>query len=290
MSQQPVLHTFGASAYIQTRDGRRLHYMSGGAGEVTVVFESGMGVSRSTWGLIVPAVAEYARTIVYDRAGAGRSDVDASPRTLARIAEDLNELLDALGSGPLILVGHSWGGPIVRTVATAHLSRLKGIVLVDPSDEHCDLYFTRVAKVGFAINGALIPLLARLGLYRFLGIKEFNLQPADVVADHHQEDFTVQAARTMAAEVKGFIQDLKMLQAQPPKLGNAAVSLISGTLPGTGERKIRPAIVKAHQQTVNKLSNARWVEAAQSGHMVMFTDPEVITAEILRMVQDGEQK
>ncbi|MBB6022129.1 pimeloyl-ACP methyl ester carboxylesterase [Paenibacillus sp. JGP012] len=288
MNHHPDLHTFGSSAYIQTRDGRKLHYMSRGEGEVTVVFESGMGVSRSTWGLIVPAVAEQARTVVYDRAGAGRSDVDASPRTLARIAEDLNELLDALGPGPFILVGHSWGGPIVRTAAGVNLSRLRGIVLVDPSDEHCDLYFSRMAKVGFAINGALIPMLAHLGLYRFLGIKAFHMQPADVVAEHRQEDFTVQAARTMAAEGKGFIQDLKMLQEQPPKLGNVAVSLISGTLPGKGERKIRPAIVKAHQQTVNKLSNARWVKAAQSGHMVMFTDPEVITAEIMRMVRDGE--
>ncbi|MGF6356371.1 pimeloyl-ACP methyl ester carboxylesterase [Paenibacillus sp. 4624] len=288
MSHDAGLHTLGSSAYIQTRDGRKLHYMSKGAGEVTVVFESGMGVSRSAWGLVAPVIAEYARTVVYDRAGAGRSDVDPSPRTLVRIAEDLNELLAELRPGPIILVGHSWGGPIVRAVAAANLSRLRGIILVDPSDEHCNLYFSRMAKIGFAINGALIPALARLGLYRFLGIKEFLSQPADVAADHRREDFTIQAARTMAAEGKNFLQDLKGLQEQPPKLGELEVSIISGTLPGKGERKIRPAIVEAHRQTVSKLANARWVEAARSGHMVMFTDPEVIINEIMRMIRDAE--
>ncbi|MDT0125267.1 alpha/beta hydrolase [Paenibacillus sp. RRE4] len=288
MSNDARLHTLGSSAYIQTRDGRKLHYMSKGAGEVTVVFESGMGVSRSTWGLVVPTIAKHARTVVYDRAGAGRSDVDSSPRTLARIAEDLNELIAAMGPGPIILVGHSWGGPIVRVAAASNLSRLQGIILVDPSDEHCELYFSRMAKVGFAVNGTLIPVLARVGLYRFLGIKDFLNQPDDVVADHRREDFTVQAARTMAAEGKKFLQDLKGLQEQPPQLGDSEVSIISGTLPGKGERKIRPAIVEAHRQTVSKLANARWIEAARSGHMVMFTDPEVIIDEIMRMIRGTE--
>ena len=144
-----------------------------------------------------------------------------------------------------------------------------------------------MAKVGFAVNGALIPALARVGLYRFLGIREFLSQPADVVADHRREDFTVQAARTMAAEEKVFA-GFKEVTGTASQVGDLEVSIISGTLPGKGERKIRPAIVEAHRQTVSKLSNARWIEAARSGHMVMFTDPEVIIDEIMRMIGDAE--
>src|SRR5690242_18850088 len=103
MDHRPGLHTFGSSAYIQTRDGRKLHYMSKGIGELTVVFESGMGLSRSTWGLVAPAIAEHARAVVYDRAGAGRSEVDSAPRSLNRMAEDLGDLLSELGAGPFIL-------------------------------------------------------------------------------------------------------------------------------------------------------------------------------------------
>lgn len=286
MNPNSSSHTFGSSAFVQTRDGRKLHYMSRGTGELTVVFESGMGASRSNWGLVAPAIAEHARAVVYDRAGAGRSNVDAAARSLERIAGDLGELLTALGPGPFILVGHSWGGPIVRAAASANPCRLRGIILVDPSDEHCDMYFSNTAKKSFAINGFLIPIMARTGLYKLLGSKAGSIQPADVATDHLKEDFTVRAASTMLAEGKTFLSDMAALLEHPPDLGNLEVSVISGTKPGKGEGKIRPALITAHRQTVSQLSNARWIGADQSGHMVMYTDPQVIIDEIVRMIND----
>ncbi|WFR63096.1 alpha/beta hydrolase [Paenibacillus amylolyticus] len=82
MNPNSSSHTFGSSAFVETRDGRKLHYMFRGTGDLTVVFESGMGASRSNWGLVAPAIAGYARAVVYDRAGAGRSDVDSAPAAL----------------------------------------------------------------------------------------------------------------------------------------------------------------------------------------------------------------
>ncbi|MDR9749373.1 alpha/beta fold hydrolase [Paenibacillus taichungensis] len=280
-------HSFGSSAFIQTRDGRKLHYMSRGTDDLTVVFESGMGFSRSTWGLVAPAVAEHAHAVVYDRSGTGRSEVDSSARNLRRIAEDLDDLLTALGSGPFILVGHSWGGPIVRAAAASNLSRLRGIILVDPSDEHCQLYFSKAAKFNFGLNSLLIPLMARTGLYRLLGSRPGSVQPDDVVRDHRSEDFTVQAAKTMVAESKPFLTDLASLLITPLDLGDLEVSIISGTKTGMGERKIRPAIIEAHRRTASTLTNAKWIGADRSSHMVMFTDPQVIVDEILRMVIDA---
>ncbi len=61
-------------------------------------------------GLVQPLIGEATRAVVYDRAGIGRSEADSAPQTLARIAGDLSFLLQQLGSGPFILVGHSRGG------------------------------------------------------------------------------------------------------------------------------------------------------------------------------------
>lgn len=279
------MHSFGTSKFIALQDGRKLHYMEKGSGNPTVVFESGLGFSRSTWGLVQPVVSERVRAVVYDRAGTGRSEPDPAPRTLRAMAGDLNALLTALGPGPFVLVGHSWGGAIVRAAAAASPERIRGIVLVDQSDENCELYFSYASKMQFSSSRYLIPMLAHTRLYRAVGGKPGSVQPADVTADHHKEDFTVQAARTAAAETAQFLTELKLLKEQPPELGSIEVCVISGTKTTWLERKIRPSVVAAHQQTVARLKNARWVEAPQSGHLIPYSEPDVIIKEIFTMLE-----
>lgn len=277
-------HSFGTSYYVTLENGRKLHYMIKGHGDITVVFETGMGFSRSTWGLVQPIVSQHTRAVVYDRAGYGKSDPNPAPRTLHQMARDLNKLLDELGEGPFLLVGHSWGGPIVRTAAALKPSRIKGILLIDPSDEHCDLYFSRLARMNFAIQRALLPAMARTGLYRKLGSKPGSVQPIDVAADHAREDFTIQAVQTMNAESRQMLSELTQLKQRPPGLGELDVRIISGTLLTGAERSIRPAIMKAHQQSVAALPNGRWIEASNSGHMVIFSEPQLIVQEIMDML------
>src|SRR5688500_15138546 len=99
---------------VRTRDGRSLYVERAGTGAPTVVFESGMGCSRDAWALVAPTVAMRAGVVVYDRSGLGRSPADERPRTFDRLVDDLCDVLDAVGAPPYVLVGHSWGGPIVR--------------------------------------------------------------------------------------------------------------------------------------------------------------------------------
>lgn len=277
-------HSFGTSKMITLRDGRKLHYMEQGTEGPTVVFESGLGFSRNAWGLVQPIVGQKVRAVVYDRAGTGKSEAYTSPRTIEAISKDLNELLTALGAGPFILVGHSFGGAIVRAAVEANTERIRGIVLVDQSDENCELYFSKLARANFAFSRWLFPILARTNLYYKLGIKAGSVQPADVVIDHHKEDFTYTAACTAAEETKYFIQGLERLKQNPPKLEDVEVIVISGTKITASDRKIRPKLIDAHKKTAASHFNARWVEAANSGHNVMFSEPEIIVNEIFSMI------
>src|SRR5687767_3209629 len=95
---------------VTTRDGRALHVERHGEGRPVVVLESGMGVSRNMWGAVVPLVATRTTVVVYDRSGLGRSPRADGPRDLARLVDDLLDVLAGLGTGPFVLVGHSWGG------------------------------------------------------------------------------------------------------------------------------------------------------------------------------------
>lgn len=258
--------------------------MHQGTGGPIVVFESGMGASRSSWGLVQPIIGKQTQAVVYDRAGFGRSDTDAAPRTLARMAADLGCLLDHLGPGPYILVGHSWGGQIVRAAAAAGPSRIKALVLVDPSDEHLDTFFAPSTSKHFAFMRRVLPFMARTGLYRYMSSRYGRVQPSDVADDHVREDFTLQAALTTNAESLAFLDDLARVRVRPPQLGSLPVTIISGTLITRAERKMRPAIIAAHRRSADKLEAGHWIAAPASGHMINYTEPGVIVEEIRRYI------
>ncbi|WP_187355215.1 hypothetical protein ['Paenibacillus yunnanensis' Narsing Rao et al. 2020] len=50
------------------------------------------------------------------------------------------------------------------------------------------------------------------------------------------------------------------------------------------EQNYRPALHAAHWQTVSALASGRLIEASQSGHMIMYSEPQLIVDEIIRMI------
>ncbi|GAA4523627.1 alpha/beta fold hydrolase [Amycolatopsis samaneae] len=284
-SVSQVGHSQGTAGTAPTRDGRELFFMRlpgpSGADVPTVVFEGGLAASRSYWAPVQSAVAAWAPAVVYDRSGLGRSAPDPGPRPLTRLAADLGELLDHLGPGPFVLAGHSWGGPIVRLAAAARPGRIAGLVLVDPSEESCDLVFEpamrRAEKIGQTVSAAL----ARAGL---LGLAYRGLLaalPDDARRDMRAEGFTVDAIRTRAAELASVVPDLTAMREHPPELPDVPVTVISGALtaPGMG-RKVRDAANASHEFRATRSAKGKHVLARKSGHMVPVTEPGLIAAEI----------
>lgn len=150
---------------------RLMHIYVTGEGTPTVVFESGMGASCLSWTQVQPEVAQFSRAVSYDRAGHGWSDPGREPRTARQLAQELHTLLDAAGvPGPYVLVGHSFGGYVVRAFAHLYRDKVVGLVLVDsihPAEwESPTPDQLRVIKVGLRCAW-VTAWLARLGLVRF---------------------------------------------------------------------------------------------------------------------------
>jgi len=114
----------------------RLHVTCVGNGDVTVLFEAGLGGSSLEWGGIQEALSQQAVTCSYDRAGYAWSDPSPYPRTASQLAREAARMLTKLKiSGPLLLVGHSFGGFVIRELALRTDLDVVGMVLVDASHE-----------------------------------------------------------------------------------------------------------------------------------------------------------
>ena len=120
----------------KTPDGRRLRYYCQGKGGPVVILESGLGSGAWTWRTIQRDMARSTRVCSYDRAGYGGSDEAKDARDIEALAADLAVVAKAAGGGrPVILMGHSLGGPIVRQFAYHHPKLVAGVVLLDPSGD-----------------------------------------------------------------------------------------------------------------------------------------------------------
>jgi pimeloyl-ACP methyl ester carboxylesterase len=114
----------------------RLHYFKKGNGGPTVVFETAFDpAGHLQWYNIQQELPTSYTSLSYDRAGILWSDRGHNPKSGEEIAEELEK---ANVPKPYILVGHSFGGTLVRFFVNKYPEDVAGVILVDsqcPNDE-----------------------------------------------------------------------------------------------------------------------------------------------------------
>jgi pimeloyl-ACP methyl ester carboxylesterase len=134
-----------------------------GAGDTTVVFESGLGNDWMSWAPVATEVAAGARMFAYSRPGYGQSEPTPEPRDAAHIVEDLRVLLVARGfAPPYVLVGHSFGGAYMELFAKAHPEEVMGVVLVEPRHRDFTTACEQAGLAGCTIPASVLTSLPRV--------------------------------------------------------------------------------------------------------------------------------
>lgn len=99
-----------------------------------VIFDSGSGDDSTVWNAVASQVSKFARVIIYDRAGLGKSDPKPGngPISSQDNVDALKILLKKKNiKPPYILVGHSRGGLNMQLFAQKYPNEIAGILLVD---------------------------------------------------------------------------------------------------------------------------------------------------------------
>ncbi len=110
-------------------DGTRIAYDAGGTGELVIVFVHGWTCDRSYWSEQLQHFAASYRVMAIDLAGHGDSDSTREDYTMASFGADVAAA--AAGDFPVVLVGHSMGGPVMLEAARLMGNRVLGMVAVD---------------------------------------------------------------------------------------------------------------------------------------------------------------
>ena len=107
-----------------------------------VVLSHGFGCDQNMWRLVVPALAERFRVVLFDHVGAGGSDLSAwSPEryaTLDGYADDVLECCATWMLGPVMFVGHSVSAMIGVLAAAREPELFAQLVLLAPSPRYID--------------------------------------------------------------------------------------------------------------------------------------------------------
>lgn len=156
-------------------ENRNIHLLCSGkrrTGQPIILLEAGMASWSFYWRIVQPALAKFGRVCSYDRFGFGWSDPPSAKRTPERIATEIHQALQsAEESGPYLLVGHSFGGILVRQFARLYPDDVTGMVLVESAheDQIERMPWARNETKNIKVFFTLLAVLHRLGIVRLIG-------------------------------------------------------------------------------------------------------------------------
>jgi 3-oxoadipate enol-lactonase len=104
--------------------------LDGPAGAPTVLLLHGWTATADlNWYPSYRPLGERYRVVALDHRGHGRGIRSRKPFRLSDCADDAAALLEVLGTGPVIAVGYSMGGPVAQLLWRRHPEAVEGLVL-----------------------------------------------------------------------------------------------------------------------------------------------------------------
>ena len=228
------------------------------------------------------------RVILIDRPGHGWSTrarlADSTPAIQGRIIE---QALEKLGVGPVILVVHSWAGALGARMALDYPQRVAGLVMLAP------VAYPWPGGVGWYNKLVTTPVLGPLLAYTItLPLGYFLTGPGArnvFLPQTMPPDFVSNTATPLLLRPREFLanaRDLVTLKAavaeQAPRYGNIRAPTV--VITGDADKTVSPGI---HSRPfAAAVPNAKLIVLPGVGHMVQNAASQLVMREIDAMIGD----
>ena len=290
--------------------GGSFHMNCMGEGDITVVLESGISASSLSWARVQSDIAKFAKVCSYDRAGFGWSDRRSGERTPGGLAQELNLILNAAElKPPYLLVGHSFGGLIVRAYAAQFPHEVCGMVLVDalhPAEWATSTREQKRVLAGGMLLSWIGALLCSLGVVRLCVslaargrtrtgqtvLRSFGSQATEVVNRIVGEVTKLPpelliAVRAHWTNAKSFLTQASYFASLPRSSREMLNSRFPSELPLVVLSTDSPIPVRAEEQRqLAKLcEGAEHIVIAECGHWIHLDRPELVVNAIRQVVE-----
>jgi pimeloyl-ACP methyl ester carboxylesterase len=264
---------------------RKMYLKCSGSGSPTVVLIGGLRASAEDWSIsdkskptVFAEVGKFTRVCACDRPGTpvgekpSRSDSVPQPTTAKDAVADLHALLRAAGEpGPYVLVGHSYGGLIVRLYASTYPEDVAGLVLVDALSEALqDAETPKQWAIQRTLiqnddpeNLALYPALERIDVDRSCD----QIRAADAL--HSMPIVVLSADRPWGPQVRSMIGAGKLPADVPSNFGYI----------------VDAAQKKAQERLAKLVPNEKHITHTNSGHEIHKEQPQLVISAIHDVVE-----
>lgn len=270
--------------------GYKMHIDCTGEGTPTVILESGLGDTYTSWRKVQPQIGKFTRVCSYDRAGIGYSDSSSQPRTSKVIAAELHALLQAAGiRPPYVLVGHAMGGYNVRLYSSLYRNEIAGMVLVDASHPDQDSRFPpelESMKGSWLREAEFLEYTTPFGIPRFLDL--CDEEPVQRAAECNWH-----SAREAVAELKGFPESAAQTAATG-SLGDMPLAVLShdpdkpsGDLPADLAKPTNDAWEKMQEELAHLSTRGTQVIAKNSSLYIQMDRPDVVIEGVRNVVDQA---
>jgi pimeloyl-ACP methyl ester carboxylesterase len=260
--------------------GYSLYVEDTGTGKVTVIFDAGMGDDSSVWNKVAEEVSQFSRVITYDRAGLGWSEKSPHERTSKTIVAELHSVLEKKDiTGPIILVGHSFGGVNMQRYALTYPEDVAALVLIDSAHED---QITKMPQASFFQK-----YLFKFGMWAApVGIPRLYLSNTN--PEEKAKKSTTKHQYTSLDEAEYFPRSLSELNELTPNYGDMPLVVVARNKASSeiDNTKTRDLVWATLQEDIaTRSTNSTIAFSGERQHSIHRRQPEIVVEAIRKLAE-----